>query len=75
MPSPFDSVPLTPVVHETPPDDSDGIPHVTHEGSIQIAGTTFRVLQLSDGQRIIPEEDFIRFLGLLEQPQEGGSEG
>jgi hypothetical protein len=50
---------------EQPPDD---IPHVTHEGVLEVAGFTFRVYQLSDGRRVIHQEDFEKFFGgLLEE--------
>ena len=52
----IDSI-VTPVVYETPPDTSDGLPYVTHEGVIAIEGITLKVYVLSNGVRVIDKED------------------
>jgi hypothetical protein len=45
-----------------PPQESrDGLPTVTHEGWLSLAGRTLRVLQLSDGRRIIDAADLEAF--------------
>lgn len=39
------------------------IPIVTHEGILKIGPLELRVYQLSDGNRVISEEDLIAFFG------------
>lgn len=42
----------------------DGIPHVTHESILKLGELSVRVYVLSDGNRIIPEEDMKRIFGV-----------
>lgn len=37
------------------------IPYATHEGILNIGGIELKVYQLSTGQRVIAEEDLIKF--------------
>jgi hypothetical protein len=46
-------------------ESSSGLPVVTHEGELQIGSLTLKVYQLSNGQRIIPEEDFKKFVEFM----------
>lgn len=39
------------------------LPHVTHEGTLQVGSMALRVLRLSDGQRIIDAGDLERLFG------------
>lgn len=42
----------------------DGVePHATHEGTLTIAGFSFRVYQLSDGSRVLDADDVAAFFG------------
>lgn len=43
----------------------DGLPTVTHEGVLDLAGQKLRVLQLSTGQRIIDAGDLDAFIASL----------
>lgn len=45
---------------------SDNIPTVTHESVLRVGGLELRALNLSDGSRVIPEDDFRRFMEWLE---------
>jgi hypothetical protein len=38
--------------------NSEGLPYVTHEGTLDINGIKINVVQLNTGQRIIPQEEF-----------------
>ena len=51
----INDVVLTPVA--APNLDDSGLPHVTHEGVLRIAGHELRVRQLSTGQRVFLAED------------------
>lgn len=53
----IDAVPMTEVVGSV---KQNGLPHVTHEGILDIGGVRIKVLQLSNGERVIPEEDLDR---------------
>lgn len=41
------------------------IPHVVKESEVRIGSLVLRVLQLSDGQRVIPSEDIGKFCDWL----------
>lgn len=43
----------------------DGLPYVTHEGILNIAGLKLNVLQLSNGHRVIPEAEMQKFFEWL----------
>jgi len=45
-----------------PTEPVDGKPYATHKGTIELAGTTLTVYQLSDGQRVIDARDVMRLL-------------
>lgn len=47
---------------ECPPQAPGDLPHITHEGELHLPGVTIRVVQLSDGQRVIPADDFERLM-------------
>lgn len=49
--------------------DDPSVPHVTHRGLLRIGddGVEIEVFQLSDGQRIITEAGFEKFLKFLEK--------
>jgi hypothetical protein len=51
-------------VHSTL-DHGDDLPFVTHEGTLELQGITLRVLQLSNGQRVIDSEDLDRLFGMM----------
>jgi hypothetical protein len=56
-------LPMTPVAGRS--DDIDtGIPYVTHEGVLQLAGCELRVFQLSNGKRVISAKDVHKMFGL-----------
>jgi len=57
----FNSIPMQPIAFDRAP---EGL-HATHQGVFEIAGATFRVYQLSDGQRVIDAEDLAAFLSPL----------
>lgn len=44
---------------------SDDIPFVTHEGTLNFCGHELEVVQLSNGQRVLPAESFERFMEAL----------
>ena len=44
----------------------DNLPTVTHEGELAIGSLTIRIMVLSNGQRVIPKEDFEALLNWLE---------
>jgi hypothetical protein len=53
-------------VEPAPDQAGDGLPTVTHSGRLRLdSGLEIEVLQLSDGQRIIPADDFARVLAWL----------
>jgi hypothetical protein len=73
MTSPFDrlleSIPWE-TVKEVEEEPIEGeLPHITHKGVLKIMDVEIQVYQLSNGMRIIPEEEFYR-LGLLPLPGE-----
>ncbi len=43
--------------------DPGGLPSVTHEGVLEIAGHRLRCYRLDDGRAIIHADDFHRFFG------------
>lgn len=43
----------------------NNIPKVIHESKIKLDGLEIRVCVLDNGQRVIPEEDFNKFLNFL----------
>lgn len=45
--------------------NKEGLPYVTHEGTLQIGEISIRVCVLNTGQRIIPEEELKRVFGDL----------
>lgn len=47
------------------PPSSDGTPHVTHTGTLDLAGFKFRCYQLSDGCRVVDKEDVDAFFGAV----------
>jgi hypothetical protein len=47
-------------------EDGDGIPIVTHKGVLNLGGLSLQVFQLSNGLRVIPEEDMEQFFKLLQ---------
>lgn len=61
----LDQVKWEPVTYKGNTDYSE-LPYVTHEGVLDIAGFKMRVMQLSDGQRIIDAEDFHKFFGSMQ---------
>jgi len=62
----LDAVSWRPVCYETDPSEvSDGLPHVTHEGTLDFCGTKFRVYQLSSGDRVIDADDIKEFFGAI----------
>ena len=50
----------------TKDDERDGLPVVTHEGYLTIGDLLLHVFQLSNGMRVIPEDDLMRFLKLMQ---------
>ena len=50
--------------------EAEEIPTVTHEGKLTIGNLTIRVFHLSNGQRVIPQEDFEAFMTALEGDME-----
>jgi hypothetical protein len=52
-------------VEYAPETPVDGLPRVTHEGVLEIAGLRLNVVMLDDGRRVIPAEDMERFLDWL----------
>lgn len=67
----LDSVTMKPV--EPPQSVEDGIPFITHEGTLGVGGFEFHVYQLSDGQRVIPCEEVEQFFAGV-APSEGTQE-
>ncbi len=60
----LDAVPWRKVEYETDPCMiSDSLPHVTHEGMLEMMNFKFRVYQLSSGARVIDADDLKEFLG------------
>jgi len=55
----LDAIEWKALAHDAPTD----IPVATHEGLLKIMGFELRVYQLSNGQRVIEENDLIRFFG------------
>lgn len=61
----LDRIDWTPV-DRSPQDGS--LPHVTHEGILNIGpDVSLTVYQLSDGQRVIDQDDFERYLHSFEE--------
>ena len=58
----LDDVKWKEIHHESPPN----IPYATHEGVLYLGVFKFKVYQLSDGQRVIDEEDLKKFFGVEE---------
>lgn len=48
-----------------PPEDAGGLPFVTHEGVLEIAGQRLRCYRISDGRAIINADDFYAFFEAL----------
>lgn len=46
------------------PTAGDGLPYVTHEGTLTFGETALRCYQLSTGQRVVDGEDLAEFFGL-----------
>lgn len=49
------------------------LPYVTHEGELNLVGHTLKVVQLSNGQRVIEEGDMVRFfeaMGMLDDEEQ-----
>lgn len=46
-----------------PPDSS--LPYVTHTGKLTLGDLEIEVCVLSNGQRIIPEDEMVKILGIL----------
>lgn len=67
MPTPIqamlDRMEMTPV--DSPHATEPGLPWVTHEGMLSVAGHSIRVYQLNTGQRIIPQDDMESFFEKL----------
>lgn len=59
----FSAVPLKPVPPPAAPGD---LPYPTHEGLLKFGDIEIRVFVLNTGQRIIPEEDVLKFMRALE---------
>jgi hypothetical protein len=62
----LDAVAWRKIEYQTDPSlVSDTLPHVTHEGTLDICGVTFRVYQLSNRMRIIDADDLKEFFGVI----------
>ena len=63
----LDGVTWVPAVEERPtgPDNSDGIPFVTHEGVLDLMGYQLRCYRLSSGQTVFNAEDIETFFADL----------
>jgi hypothetical protein len=59
----LDSLEWTPVENDARP-VNDGVPYVTHQGEFKVGEDTFKVYQLSDGQRVIDAGDVEDFFGV-----------
>ncbi len=60
----LDAVLWRKVEYETDPSMiSDSLPHVTHEGMLEMMNFKFRVYQLSSGERVIDADDLKEFFG------------
>lgn len=74
----LDSVDYKPVNFNVSEVES-GLPHVTHEGTLNLGPISIQVLVLSTGERIIPESEIMRLLNpspTVEMPQNtGGNAG
>lgn len=49
-----------------PPDDFDGLPYPTHEGTLRIGKCELQCIVLSNGMRIFTEESVLRFFAVAE---------
>jgi hypothetical protein len=45
----------------------EGLPYVTHEGILRLGEAELTVYVLNTGERIIPEEEIVKFFGFLDQ--------
>lgn len=50
---------------------SDGILYATHEGQLEIFGSTIRCYQLNDGQRVFDADDLARIVGGMTEADDG----
>lgn len=71
----FKEMPKSPIetaldnLEYTPTNDKpneEGLPYVTHEGTLQIGEISIKVCVLSTGQRVIPEDELKRLFGRID---------
>lgn len=65
----FDEVAWIPVVNDTQKAQAEtmDVPYATHEGTITIGGLKIKVVQLSNGMRLVTKEGLQSFLEWLER--------
>ncbi len=61
----LDNLDYRPVKEASP--SKGGLPHVTHEGILQIDEISIKVYVLSTGKRIIPESELQKIFGLTDK--------
>lgn len=73
----MDGVAWNAVPEDTGSGETNGLPHATHSGILEIGPLRIECLRLSDGRAVISEQgmhDFLEWMGMIEgrPPTDGG---